>query len=206
MIAVVDCGVGNLGSVEKALKYIGCEACVSLDPGFIDGADAVVLPGVGAFGDAMAALTGLGLDKAIMRAIEKGKPFLGICLGLQLLFESSEEGDAKVKGLGLFPGNIRRFPAGMGLKIPHMGWNTLNFLRKGIYKGRDENPYVYFVHSYYLRTDNRRLAAATCNYGLEFDAVIQCDNVLAVQFHPEKSGKNGLAMLKSWADRVSAVR
>lgn len=201
MIAVVDYGVGNLKSVEKALLYIGCKVCVSSDPGVIERSDAIVLPGVGAFSDAMNALEKTGLGELVLSGIHTGKPFLGICLGLQLLFEYSEEGDRKRKGLGVLRGSVKRFPAGLGLKIPHMGWNRLSIKADGLTLPGNERPFVYFVHSYYADAGDREVVAATSTYGIEFDAAVCKDNILATQFHPEKSGKTGIDMLKNWVKR-----
>ena len=149
MIAIIDYDAGNMNSVEKAIRYLGAEAVLTRDRETILGADAVILPGVGAFGDAMKNLRNLGLDETIRQAVSSGKPFLGICLGLQLLFESSEESPG-VEGLGICRGKILRIPAGEGLKIPHMGWNSLSFPNRGrLFRDIPENSYVYFVHSYY---------------------------------------------------------
>ncbi len=198
LIAVVDYGVGNLKSVEKALLFIGCKVCVSSDPCVIECSDAVVLPGVGAFSDAMDGLEKTGLAEVVLRSIERGKPFLGICLGLQLLFEYSEEGEGERKGLGVLRGSVKRFPDGMGLKIPHMGWNRLNIKADSLISPGNERPFVYFVHSYHAYAADRKVVAATSIYGIEFDAAVCRDNILATQFHPEKSGRTGIKMLKNW--------
>ena len=199
MIAIIDYGAGNLQSVKKAFDYLGVETTVTADPQALNSAAAAVLPGVGAFGDAMAALHSLQLEEPIRRFIEQDKPFLGICLGLQLLFEGSEESPG-VPGLGILKGTIRRIPDGPGLKIPHIGWNSLRLLQKdGLFAGLEEEPYVYFVHSYYLRAEDRSVVSAQTEYGVAIDAAVRRGSLNAVQFHPEKSGKTGLAMLKNFA-------
>ncbi len=201
LIAVVDHGAGNLRSVEKAFQYIGCHAAVTDDPSAILRADAVVLPGVGAFADVMKRLETLGLLGVVREVIERGKPFLGICLGMQLLFDFSEEGQEKTAGLGVFRGTVRRLPAQKGLKVPHVGWNLLDI--KGdspLFKNLDGAPYVYFVHSYCVCAEDRSIAAASARHGIEFDAAVSSGNVHAVQFHPEKSGRIGLAVLRGFAD------
>lgn len=201
MVAIIDYGAGNLQSVEKALAHIGCDCKVTGDPAELLSAQAAVLPGVGAFGEAMAGLRSRGLDRAIAGFVESGRPFLGICLGLQVLFASSEESPG-VKGLGLLPGRILRLPEGAGLKIPHIGWNSLSLPRPGwLLKGLPEEPYVYFVHSYYLQTDPA-LVSATAEYGAAIHAAVKRDSLAACQFHPEKSGGVGLAILRNFADYV----
>lgn len=199
MIAVLDYGAGNLLSVIKALRFIGCDAVVTSDSDVLKEASAAVLPGVGAFGDAMGCLRKSGLVRPVLEFIDTGKPFLGICLGLQLLFEGSEEAPG-VPGLGLLKGKIYRIPDAPGLKIPHIGWNSLNIANHdGLFAGLEEHPYVYFVHSYYLKADDRGLVAATAEYGVKIDASIRRGNLFATQFHPEKSGKTGLQMLRNFA-------
>lgn len=200
MIAIIDYGVGNLRSVEKAFQFIGCQAEVSSDPEAVRRADAVVLPGVGAFADAMESLRRAGMVEVVKEAVQSGKPFLGICLGMQLLFEYSEEGGERVEGLGLFKGAIRLIPPHCGLKVPHMGWNSLK-LKEGcpLFSGLPAKPFVYFVHSYYLKADDRDLVGATSEYGVQIDAAIGRGKVYATQFHPEKSGETGLQILKNWA-------
>ena len=198
MIAIIDYDAGNIKSVEKALQYLGQETVVSRNPQVLLGADKVILPGVGSFGDAMENLHNYGLVPVIHQIVEKGTPFLGICLGLQLLFESSEETPG-VAGLGILKGKIVRIPEGPGLKIPHMGWNSLN-VREGasLFKGLEKEPYVYFVHSYYLQAKDPKIVAATAEYGVTIHASVEKENVFACQFHPEKSSKTGLAILKNF--------
>lgn len=199
MIAVLDYGAGNLLSVEKALRFLGCETAVAADAETLQSASGAVLPGVGAFGDAMACLRSAGLVQPVLDYIRSGKPFLGVCLGLHLLFEESEESPG-VKGLGVLKGKIRRIPGAPGRKVPHMGWNSLCLAdRGGLFSGLPEDSYVYFVHSYYLRTDDRGLVTATADYGVTLDAAVQRGNLFATQFHPEKSGRAGLAMLRNFA-------
>lgn len=201
MIAIIDYGAGNIRSVEKALVHIGCEVVVTKDPQILLAADAAVLPGVGSFGDAMHELRSRGLEDPIRAFIASGKPFLGICLGLQILFESSEESPG-VKGLGILRGKIVRIPAGEGLKIPHMGWNSLRIEKAGgLFAGVSPEPYVYFVHSYYLKAEED-IVTATAQYGVTIHAAVQKGNIMACQFHPEKSGSVGLMLLKNF---VSAV-
>ena len=198
MIAIIDYDAGNIKSVEKALLALGQEVKVTSDREKILSADKVILPGVGAFGDAMANLRESGLDEVIREVVKKEIPFLGICLGLQLLFESSEETPG-VAGLGILKGKIVRIPEGQGLKIPHMGWNSLN-VRDGasLFKGLEKEPYVYFVHSYYLQAKDPKIVAATAEYGVTIHASVEKENVFACQFHPEKSSKTGLAILKNF--------
>ena len=198
MIAIIDYDAGNIKSVEKALKLLGQEAVVTRDHETILGADRVILPGVGAFGDAMGKLEQFGLDKVIHEVVRKNTPFLGICLGLQLLFESSEESPG-VKGLGVLKGEIVRIPESGGLKIPHMGWNSLRFPRSGrLFAGLPEEPYVYFVHSYYLRAEDAGIVTAVTEYGTEIHASVENGNVFACQFHPEKSSDTGIQILKNF--------
>lgn len=197
MTAIIDYGAGNLQSVEKALRHIGCDCQVTADPAALLTSKAAVLPGVGAFGDAMKSLRARGLEEPIRTFIASGKPFLGICLGLQLLFESSEESPG-VAGLGLLKGKILRLPAESGLKIPHIGWNSLTIRKPGgLFAGVAGEPYVYFVHSYYLQAEED-VVAATAEYGATIHAAVQKDNLLACQFHPEKSGEVGLKLLRNF--------
>lgn len=202
MIAIIDYGAGNLASVEKALHFIGCEAVITDDKNMIAQADGVILPGVGSFGDCINSMRGKGLDSAAIDAANSGKPFLGICLGLQLLFEDSEESPG-VPGLGILKGHIRRIPSDVGLKVPHIGWNSLQITqRKGMFRSVDQNAYVYFVHSYYLDAADKSQVAATTEYGVHIDAAVQTGNICAAQFHPEKSGNVGLEILRNFADMV----
>lgn len=199
MIAVLDYGAGNLLSVEKALRFLGCETVVTADPAVLYSSSAAVLPGVGSFGDAAASLRRSGLVQPIREYIDSGRPFLGICLGLQLLFEESEESPG-ADGLGILKGRILRIPDAPGLKIPHIGWNSLSLKDKsGLFAGMQDHPYVYFVHSYYLKAEDRSVVAATTEYGVTIDASVRRDNLFAAQFHPEKSGQVGLAMLRNFA-------
>jgi len=200
VIAIIDYDAGNLRSVEKALLSIGEETIVTRKHDEILAADKVILPGVGAFGDAMRKLKEYGLVDTIHEAVDSGKPFLGICLGLQLLFRRSDESDG-VEGLSILPGEILRIPEAPGIKIPHIGWNSLEVSEGArLFKGLGENPYVYFVHSYYLKADDDSIVAATAEYGgTLIHASVQKDNVYACQFHPEKSGSVGMQILKNFA-------
>lgn len=199
MISIIDYDAGNIKSVEKALQYLGEEAVITRDAGEILMADKVILPGVGAFGDAMEKLNRYGLVPVIHEVVEKGIPFLGICLGLQLMFESSEEAPG-VEGLGLLKGKIVRIPEGDGLKVPHMGWNSLSFPKEGrLFAGIPENSYVYFVHSYYLQAEED-IVTATAEYGVTIHASVEKGNVFACQFHPEKSSHTGLTILKNFVE------
>lgn len=197
MIAIIDYDMGNLRSVQKAFEYLGKEAVITDRPDTIAAASHVVLPGVGAFEDAMARLRATGLDQALLEAARAGKPLLGICLGMQMMFEASEE-NGHFAGLGLFPGTITRFED-QGLKIPHMGWNTLRTRACPLFDA-GEDPCVYFVHSYCMADVNDEWTAATCEYGQTFTAAICRGNVMATQFHPEKSGEAGLKMLRRFAE------
>ncbi|MDO4454571.1 MAG: imidazole glycerol phosphate synthase subunit HisH [Eubacteriales bacterium] len=199
MIAIIDYDAGNLKSVEKALKKIGEEAVITREREKILQADHVILPGVGSFADAMENLKKYKLDEVIHEAVEEKIPFLGICLGLQLLFESSEESKG-VEGLKILPGKILRIPDTDGLKIPHIGWNSLTFRNDGrLFEGIKKEPYVYFVHSYYLKADDPKIVTAATQYGTEIHASVQYKNVFACQFHPEKSSDTGLHILKNFA-------
>ena len=199
MIAIIDYNAGNLKSVEKALHFLGQECVVTRDFYEIEQADKVILPGVGAFGDAMGQLKKYELDKVIREVTEKETPFLGICLGLQLLFEGSDESQG-VEGLHILDGAIKRIPDQPGLKIPHIGWNSLNLQNNGrLFAGLEEHPYVYFVHSYYLQAKDEQIVKATTEYSTTIHASVEKDNIFACQFHPEKSGDVGLAILKNFA-------
>ena len=198
MTAIIDYDAGNLKSVEKALQALGEETVITRDREEILAADRVILPGVGAFGDAMEKLHQYGLVEIIRQVVQKGTPFLGICLGLQLLFEESEESQG-VPGLGLLKGKIRRIPNTPGLKIPHMGWNSLTLRPETrLFSGLGEEPYVYFVHSYYLEAADPEIVAASADYGVVIHAAVETGNVFACQFHPEKSSDTGLQILKNF--------
>ena len=198
MIAIIDYDAGNIRSVEKAMKYLGQDVCITRDRDTLLRADKVILPGVGSFGDAMNHLQEYGLVDVIHELTELEKPFLGICLGLQLLFESSEETPG-VEGLGILKGKIVKIPPAPGLKIPHMGWNNIKVKEDSrLFKGLPDNPYVYFVHSYYLQADDEDIVAATTEYGVKIHAAVEKDNIFACQFHPEKSSTVGLQILKNF--------
>ena len=200
MIAIVDYDAGNIKSVEKALHFLGREALVTGDSEEILRADKVILPGVGAFGDAMDTIRGRGLDKVLRKVAENGTPFLRICLGLQLLFERSDEAPG-AEGLGILKGEILRIPEKEGLKIPHMGWNSLHLENNGrLFRGIEENAYVYFVHSYYLKAGDESIVKASTEYGVHIHASVEKDNVFACQFHPEKSSDVGLHILKNFVE------
>ena len=199
MIAIIDYDAGNIKSVEKAVISLGAETVITRDRETILNADKIILPGVGAFGDAMEKLKAYGLVDLIKQTVADKKPFLGICLGLQLLFESSEEAKG-VEGLGILKGRIIHIPD-KGLKVPQIGWNSLKFPNKGrLFKGIDEGAYVYFVHSYYLHADEPDIVTATTEYAALIHAAVEKDNVFACQFHPEKSSSVGLRILKNFID------
>jgi len=198
MIAIIDYDAGNLKSVQKALAFLGEESLITREPEKILQADKVILPGVGAFGDAMEHLTQLGLVPVIREAAKRQIPFLGICLGLQLLFESSEESPG-VEGLGILKGKILRIPDREGLKIPHIGWNSLQLEHNGrLFDGFSGEPYVYFVHSYYLKAEDENIVKASTEYSAHIHASVEQGNVFACQFHPEKSGAVGLRILEKF--------
>ena len=199
MIAIIDYDAGNLRSVEKALLSLGEEVLVTRDRTELLAADKVILPGVGNFGDAMEKLKAYDLVGVIHELAERGKPFLGICLGLQLLFERSDEAPG-VEGLGILKGEILRIPDKEGLKVPHIGWNSLHLQNEGrLFRDLPEGPYVYFVHSYYLKAENPQIVKATTEYGVTIDASVEQGNVFACQFHPEKSSRVGLRILENFA-------
>ena len=198
MVAVIDYDAGNIKSVEKALVHLGADVVVTREPEKILNADKVILPGVGAFGDAMEKINGYGLEPVIHEVVDKGTPFLGICLGLQLMFERSDEAP-NVKGLSLLKGEILRIPVGEYVKIPHMGWNSLHFMNNGrLFRGIEEGAYVYFVHSYYLKAADENIVTAVTEYNTCIHASVEKDNIFACQFHPEKSSSVGLKMLDNF--------
>ncbi|MBR6485157.1 MAG: imidazole glycerol phosphate synthase subunit HisH [Lachnospiraceae bacterium] len=200
MVAVIDYDAGNIKSVEKAVQYLGYDVTVTRDRDEILKSDRVILPGVGAFGAAMDRIRGYGLESVINEVVYKGTPFLGICLGLQLLFERSEESPG-VKGLSLLKGEILKIPTGEYVKIPHMGWNSLKLKNDGrLFKGVDDGAFVYFVHSYYLKADDDDIVKAETYYNTCIHASVEKDNVYACQFHPEKSSDVGLKMLKNFLE------
>ena len=198
MIAIIDYDAGNIKSVEKALLFLGQDAVITRDPNIILNADGVILPGVGAFGDAMAKLHSYGLVDVIRQCVRENKPFLGICLGLQLLFESSEESPG-VEGLGILRGKVLKLPEESGLKIPHIGWNDLKFPNQGrLFQGIQEGSYMYFVHSYYLKAEDESIVTAVTEYGAHVHASVEQSNVFACQFHPEKSSDVGMQIIRNF--------
>ena len=206
MIAIIDYDAGNIRSVEKALLLLGQGVKITSDAREILEADKVILPGVGAFGDAMSKLHTRGLTDVIRQTVENGTPFLGICLGLQLLFERSDEAPG-VEGLGILPGEILRIPPQENLKIPHMGWNSLHLENNGrLFKGVTEQAYVYFVHSYYLKAKEEEIVTASTEYGVHIHASVEKGNVFACQFHPEKSSDVGLQILRNFVELGQEVQ
>ena len=200
MIAIIDYDAGNIKSVEKALVLLKQEVVVTRKKEIILSADKIILPGVGAFGDAMDNLEKYGLIEVIKEAVKRKIPLLGICLGMQILFERSEETPGK-KGLGLLEGEFLRFPENNGLKIPHMGWNSLNLhTNRTLFENLPEEPYVYFVHSYYLKAKDENIVAASAQYGISFHASVQKDQIYGCQFHPEKSGDTGIQILRNFVN------
>ena len=200
MIAIIDYGAGNLMSVKKALDYIGAESIITSNPAELAAADRVILPGVGSFGDAMASMQERGLVEAVKASAVSGKPFLGICLGLQLLFADSEESEG-VEGLSLLNGKISHIPTNLELKVPHMGWNSVEISEGSrLFKGIKNGSYFYFVHSYYLNGADEDAVAAVTQYGVEIQCAVERENLFATQFHPEKSGEVGLKLLKNFAE------
>ena len=200
MVAIIDYDAGNIKSVEKAMQLLGQEVKITRDRDEIMSADHVILPGVGAFGDAMEKLHQYGLVEVIHEVTKKGTPFLGICLGLQLLFERSDETPG-VEGLGILKGEILRIPDQPGLKIPHMGWNSLKYPNEGrLFRGIPEDSYVYFVHSYYLKAEDESIVTATTEYSTLIHASVESGNVFACQFHPEKSSDVGIQILKNFVE------
>lgn len=200
MVAVIDYDAGNIKSVEKAVAALGEQAVITRKPKEILSASHVILPGVGAFGDAMEKLRKYELNGVIQEITARKTPFLGICLGLQLLFDGSEESEG-VEGLGILPGKIIRIPEEENLKIPHIGWNSLSYPGKGrLFQGIPEQSYVYFVHSYYLQAEDTGIVKATTEYGVQIHASVEKDNIFACQFHPEKSSETGMRILKNFLD------
>lgn len=202
MIAIIDYGMGNLRSVQKGFERVGCEAVITRDPKTIADAHKIVLPGVGAFRDCMHNLERLGLIEPVLRGIQSGRPFLGICLGLQLLFTASEEFGVS-RGLDVVKGRVVRFRLDdPGLKIPHMGWNSISIKRRApVFLDTPDGSHVYFVHSYHVVPDDPNVAATTTDYGMEFVSSIWKDNIIGVQFHPEKSQAVGLSILKRFGEQ-----
>lgn len=206
MVAIIDYNAGNIKSVEKALTLLGEPCVVTRDFRELRRADRVILPGVGAFGDAMEQLKKYELDKVIHEIVAEGTPFLGICLGLQLLFAGSEESSG-VEGLHVLEGDVLRIPDKEGLKIPHIGWNSLSLQNDGrLFSGIEDQSYVYFVHSYYLKAADERIVRATTDYSICIHASVEQDNVFACQFHPEKSSSVGLKILRNFMDIRKGVR
>lgn len=201
MIAIIDYGAGNLHSVKNALDYLGADSVITDNKDVIGNADKVILPGVGAFGEAMNKIREKNILETVSGALHSGKPFLGICLGLQLLFEESDESKG-VRGISYFKGKSEKIPY-HGLKIPHIGWNSLSYNNESkLFHGIGNEPYVYFVHSYYIRPENEKIISACTNYGEQIPVAAEADNVYAVQFHPEKSGKTGLKILSNFANEI----
>lgn len=199
MIVIVDYGMGNLRSVQKGFEQVGAKAVISREPDVVAKATKLVLPGVGAFPDAITELNSRGLTQPVLDVIEAGRPFLGICLGLQLLFESGTEG-GEHQGLGVLPGKVVRFDLPQGFKVPHMGWNRLELRKKSrLTAGLSDEPFMYFVHSYYAAPRDPAIVAAEAEYHRPFTAAIERDNVFACQFHPEKSQRDGLQILRNFA-------
>lgn len=198
MVAIIDYGAGNLQSVKKALDFLGYECEITQDKEKIENASHIILPGVGSFGDAMNSIKERNLEETIKKCASGEKPFLGICLGLQLLFEESDE-SPNVKGLGVFKGQIKTIPKNMGLKVPHIGWNSVSVKQnKGIFSDIADNSYFYFVHSYYLTNADSDVVAGVTDYGVNIECAVQRGLVCATQFHPEKSGETGLKLLKNF--------
>jgi len=202
VIKIIDYGMGNLRSVQKGFEKVGVEAQITSDADEILEADGVVLPGVGAFGDAMDNLNSAGLIPVIKKVVNKGTPFLGICLGLHLLFSTSEEWGTQ-EGLDIISGNVVKFPSDLDKKIPHMGWNQLEIKKETeIFKGLESGTFQYFVHSYYVLPDDEEVVATTTDYGIEFVSSIQKDNIYALQYHPEKSSQKGLQILRNFGELI----
>lgn len=201
MVAIIDYGAGNLQSVKKALDFIGAESKITDNKDEINAASHIILPGVGSFANAMSCIRERGLEETIKKSADGSKHFLGICLGLQLLFESSEESPG-IKGLGVFKGDIVTIPKDNGLKVPHIGWNSVKLNQtNGIFEGIKDESYFYFVHSYYLKNADEDIVAGTTEYGVPIQCAVQNGRVCATQFHPEKSSEVGLALLKNFVNR-----
>lgn len=201
MVAIIDYGAGNLQSVKKALDFIGAKSIITADENEINAASHIILPGVGSFGDAMHSIREKGLEDVIKKSADGSKHFLGICLGLQLLFESSEESPG-VDGLGIFKGKIVTIPKDNGLKVPHIGWNSVSLKQTdGIFENLRDNSYFYFVHSYYLKDADEKVVAGTTEYGVPIQCAVQQGRVSATQFHPEKSSEAGLTILRNFVNR-----
>lgn len=199
MLTIIDYGAGNVQSVSNALKYIGVPCRVTKNPDELKDCTGAILPGVGSFEHAVNSMKSSGLLEPVKEYISSGKPFLGICLGMQLLFESSEESPG-VPGLGIFKGKIVAIPKDMGLKVPHIGWNDLRVKKpEGLFKNTPDGSYVYFVHSFYLKSEQPEIVSATTQYGVNIHAAVEEGNVFACQFHPEKSGDAGLDILRRFA-------
>ncbi len=199
MLAIIDYGAGNLKSVLNALNFIGCPGTVTSSPSEILSADGVILPGVGAFGSAMAEMERSGLVDTVKAAAKSGRPFIGICAGMQLLFEESEESPGAA-GLGVLNGKVLFFPKDKGLKIPHVGWNSISIKKDSRLLGDiTRTPFMYFVHSYYVKADDPKIVSASSDYGTTFDASVERDNLFGCQFHPEKSGTEGISILRRFA-------
>jgi len=206
MIAIIDYGAGNLQSVCNTLNFIGCPWTVTSDPAEILSADGAILPGVVAFGSAMSEMERKGLVETVRAAAISGRPFVGICAGMQLLFEESEESPG-VPGLGILRGKVIRFPSEKGLKIPHMGWNSIRVKKASRLLGKlPDQPYMYFVHSYYVKADDEEAVSAVSEYGTTFDAAVEQDNLFGFQFHPEKSGTGGISILRRFAELAGGCR
>ena len=206
MIAIIDYGAGNLRSVRNALDFLGCRNTIAASAREILSADGVILPGVGAFGAAMDEIKRRGLGGVIRDAAAGGRPFLGICAGMQLLFDYSEESPG-ADGLSILPGGVKRFQTDGGLKVPHMGWNSIKADKKSrLLGGMKGEPYMYFVHSYYVQADDRADVSATAEYGITFDVAVEKGNIFGVQFHPEKSGGAGMSILRRFIELTAEGR
>lgn len=202
MIAVIDYGMGNLSSVQRAFEKLGQDVSITDNSDVILSADRIVLPGVGAYKGAIERLEGTGLGDVLREALRREKRVLGICLGMQLFFDYSEEGGENVKGLGIVKGGVKKLPADCGLKIPHVGWNSITIKKSdGIFKNTSDNSYFYFVHSYYVDPEDADVSAAVTDYGINFTSAIEYKSLSAVQFHPEKSGDAGLILLKEFVSK-----